>query len=120
MCNICYLITDIEVSTIIKKISKKTIKKQTIEVEIITPSTSVLISNMAEKKRNKEFLKLYFNNVNFSGVSEYESLEILDDGRVIVHLLDQDSKLTVSFKIFLFWVLISSLTAIHSSREVTN
>ena len=87
-----YLITEIEVSTIIKKISKKTIKKQTIKVEVITPSTSVVISNMSETKRNEKYLKLYFNNARFSGVSKYESFEILDDGRVIVHLLDQESK----------------------------
>lgn len=86
------LLTDIELSTIVKKVSKKKLKKQSIEVEVITPSTSVVISNVIDKKRNEEFLKLYFTNPKFSGVSEYETLEILDDGRVIVHLLDQESK----------------------------
>ena len=86
------LLTEIELSTIVKNISKKTIRKQSIEVEVITPSTSVVISNVIGKKRNEEYLKLYFTNSKFSGVSEYETLEILDDGRVIVHLHDQDSK----------------------------
>ena len=85
------LLTEIELSTIVKNISKKKFKKQSIEVEVISPSTSVVISNV---KRNEEFLKLYFTNPKFSGVSEYENVEILDDGRVIVHLLNQESKLT--------------------------
>ena len=86
--------TEIKLSTIVNKISKKQIKKQSIEAEVISPSTSVMISSVIDRKRNEEFLKLYFTNPKFSGVSKYESLEILDDGRVIVHLLDQESKLT--------------------------
>ena len=81
-----------EISTIIAKISKKKIRKQLIEVEVMSPSTSVVISNITDTKRNEEFLSLYFTNVKFSGVSEYDNLEILNDGRVIVHLQDQASK----------------------------
>ena len=89
------LSTEIKLNTIVNKISKKQIKKQSIEAEVISPSTSVMISSVIDRKRNEEFLKLYFTNPKFSGVSEYESIEILDDGQVIVHLLDQESKLTL-------------------------
>ena len=51
-----------------------------------------MITNITEKKRDEDFLRLYFSNQKFSGVSEFDDIEILDDGRVIVHLCDQDSK----------------------------
>ena len=86
------LFIEAELSTIITKISKKKFKKQFIEVEIMSPSTSVVISNIADAKRNKDFLSLYFTNPKHSGVSEYDDIELLDDGRVIVHLHDQESK----------------------------
>ena len=81
-----------ELSTIITKISKKKIKKQFIEVEVMSPSTSVVISNVIDIKRSEEFLSLYFTNPKLSGVSGYDDIELLDDGRVIVHLEDQKSK----------------------------
>ena len=66
--------------------------KQSVEVEVMSPSTSVVIRNIIDKKRKEEFLKLYFTNAKHSGVSTYDGLEILDDGRVIVHLQDQESR----------------------------
>ena len=86
------LFTEADLSTIITKISKKKIKKQFIEVEIMSPSTSVVISNIIETKRNEDYLSVYFINPKYSGVSGYDDMEILDDGRVIVHLQDQKSK----------------------------
>ena len=86
------LFIEAELSTIITKISKKKFKKQFIEVEIMSPSTSVVISNIADAKRNEDFLSLYFTNPKHSGVSGYDNIELLDDGRVIVHLHDQESK----------------------------
>lgn len=55
----------------------------------------MIISNISEKKRDEDFLRLYFSNPKFSGVSEFDDVEMLDDGRVIVHLCDQESKLLV-------------------------
>ena len=81
-----------DLSTIIAKISKKKIKKQFIEVEVLSPSTSVMISNIIETKRNEDYLSLYFTNPKYSGVGGYDDMELLDDGRVIVHLQDQKSK----------------------------
>ena len=86
------LIIEEEFSTIITKISKKKIKGQFIEVKVMSPSTSVVISNIIEDKRNEDFLALYFFNPKHSGVSWYKDMELLDDGRVIVHLQDQESK----------------------------
>jgi len=54
-----------------------------------------MISNISEKKRDEEFLRLYFSSTKFSGVSEFDDIEMLDDGRVIVQLCDQESKLLV-------------------------
>ena len=89
---VCILLIEMEISTIVAKISKKKIKKQLIEVEVMSPSTSVVITNITDNKRNADFLSLYFTNSKYSGVSEYDNLEILDDGRVIVHLHDQECK----------------------------
>ena len=86
------LFTEADISTIIAKISKKKVKKQFIEVEIMSPSTSVVISNIIETRRNEDYLSVYFTNPKHSGVSGYDDMEILDDGRVIVHLQDQKSK----------------------------
>ena len=91
-CCICVLIIEEEFSTIITKMSKKKIKGQFIEVEVMSQSKSVVISNITDAKRNKDFLSLYFGNAKRSGVSEYDGMELLDDGRVIVHLHDQESK----------------------------
>jgi len=82
---------EIKIGEIATKISKKKFRKQFIEVEVMSPSTSVVISNIVDKKRNEDFLQLYFSNPKHSGVSEYKDLEILHDGRVIVHLEDQES-----------------------------
>ena len=92
MMKLCVLFTEADISTIISKISKKKVKKQFIEVEIMSPSTSVMISNIIETKRNEDYLSLYFANPKHSGVSGYDDMEILDDGRVVVHLQDQKSK----------------------------
>ena len=89
---LCVLFTKADISTIITKISKKKVKKQFIEVEVMSPSTSVMISNIIETKRNEDYLSLYFANPKHSGVGGYDDMEILDDGRVIVHLQDQKSK----------------------------
>ena len=86
------LFTEADLSTIITKISKKKIQKQFIEVEVISSSTSVVISNIIETRRNEDYLSMYFTNPKHSGVSEYDDMEILDDGQVIVHLQDQKSK----------------------------
>ena len=91
-CCICVLIIEEELSTIITKSSNKRINGQFIEVEVISPSKSVVISNIVETKRNEDFLSLYFTNPKHSGVSGYDDMELLDDGRVIVHLQDQKSK----------------------------
>ena len=50
------LFIEADLSTIITKISKKKIKKQFIEVEILSSSTSVMISNIIETKKMKTFL----------------------------------------------------------------
>ena len=98
---LCMLLIEMEISTIIANISKKKIKKQLIEVEVMSPSTSVVISNINEHYRNEDFLSLYFTNSKFSGVSEFDNLEILDDGRVIVHFQDQASEDGHKIKCFL-------------------
>lgn len=78
------------------KISKKQFKKQFIEVEVMSPATSIVISNIVDKKRNEEFLKLYFTNSKHSGISEYNKLEILGHGQVIIHVQDQKSRLIMN------------------------
>ena len=60
------LFTEVDLSTIIAKISKKEIKKQFIEVEVMSPSTSVVISNITETRRNEDYLSLYFTNPKHS------------------------------------------------------
>ena len=87
------MLTGLQLDKIIATISKKKIKKQLLVAEKVVPSTSVIISNIIEKKRDEDFLKLYFSNPKFSGVSDFDDIEILDDGRVIVHLCDQESKI---------------------------
>jgi len=83
----------LQLDKIIAAISKKKFKRQLhLEAEKVTPSTSLIISNKIEKKRDEEFLWLYFSNPKFSGVGEFDDIEILDDGRVIVHLCNQESK----------------------------
>ena len=89
---LCMLFTEADINTIKAKISKKKIKKQFIEVEVMSPSTSVVISDIIDSKRNIDYLSLYFTNPKHSGVSEYDNIEVLDDGRVIVHLQDQKGK----------------------------
>jgi len=81
---------------VICRISAKPIKKSIIEAEILPPSASVIICNL-EKKRSSEFYKLYFSNSEASGVSKFNDIEMLDDGQVIVHLLDQASELIMVF-----------------------
>lgn len=79
-----------KLNTILTKISQQKFKRQFIEVEVISPSTSVVISNI-DKKRDKDFLEVYFGNHRLSGVSGYKDLEIKGDGQVIIHLHDQKS-----------------------------
>jgi len=59
----------------------------------MVPSTSLMITNITEKKWDEEFLRLYFSNPKFSGVSQFDDLEMLDNGRAIVHLCDQEGKM---------------------------
>ena len=75
----------------IKAISKKKFRKNSIEVERILPPTSVIISDISEKRRDHEVLDLYFRHSS-SGISRFKKLEMLDDGRVILHLEDSESK----------------------------
>ena len=85
-------LTGVQLDEIIKAISKKPIRKKFIKVERILPPTSVMISNIIEKRKDKEYLELYFANASVSGISTFDKIDILDDGRVIVQLLDHESK----------------------------
>ena len=78
----------VNMTDILDNISKRKTKKSVIEAEVISPSTSLLISNM-DKKRDHDFFDLYFEA---SGISEYDEIEILDESQVILHLHDQESK----------------------------
>ena len=79
------LFAEAELSTIVTKISKRKIEKQFLEVEVMPPSTSVVISHIIETKRNEDFLSLYFGNAKHYEVSGYNDMKLLDDGQVIVH-----------------------------------
>ena len=80
-----------QIDDFITQISKRKFKRQLIEVEKMIPSTSLIISNIIEKK-DEDYFRMYFSSPQHSGVSEIDDIEMLDDGRVIVHLLNQESK----------------------------
>ena len=86
------LYTGLQLDEVIKVISKKKFKKNSIEAERMLPPRSVIISDIIENRRDHYVLELYFNHSS-SGISHFKKIEMLDDGRVILHLEDQESKL---------------------------
>jgi len=84
---------ELQLDEIIARISKKKFKRKVIEAEKVVPSTSLIITNISEKKWDEDFLRLYFSNPKFSGVGQFNDIEMLDNGRAIVHLCDQEGKM---------------------------
>ena len=75
-----------------------------IAVEKIPPSNSVIISNIDETKRTKEYLDLYFSNPKICEVSGFDHIDLLDNGQVIVHFEDSRCKLTAITCYCLSWM----------------
>lgn len=65
-----------------------------IEVEEVPPSKSVIINNIDISKRKKEYLNLYFSDPKRCGVTGFNTVELLDNGQVLVSFEDSQSKLT--------------------------
>lgn len=55
-------------------------------------STSVLMQNIPTRKCTKEWLDMYLTNTSISGIESYKEIQIIEDGRVIVHLNDKKGK----------------------------
>ena len=66
-----------------------------IEVEEILPTRSVIISNIDEAKRNQKYLEQYFSDPKKCQANGFDSIELLEDGRVLVHFEDSESKLFI-------------------------
>ena len=67
-----------------------------IKAEELLPTRSVIISNIDETKRNQEYLERYFSDPKKCRVNGFDSIELLEDGQVLVHFEDSESKLFIN------------------------
>lgn len=97
--NLCYsCIGSRQLNNIKSKICQTLFnEKYNIEVEEISPPRSVIITNVDESKRTKEFLDLYFSNSHRCRVCGFDSVELLDNGQVLVHFEDSQSKPIIAY-----------------------
>ena len=55
-------------------------------------ATSVLLENIPTQKCNKDWLDMYLTNKSASGIESYKEIQVIENGRVIVHLENKDGK----------------------------
>ena len=89
-----------------------------IEVEEALPTRSVIISNINETKRNQEYLEQYFSDYRKCGAHGFDSVELLENGQVLVHFEDAESKMfhaIVTFKCsrYIYYSCVFRIIAIY-------
>jgi len=69
-------------------------------------TNSVLIENISSLKCDEDLLELYFSNRRKSGISSFKELQILDNGKVIIHLDNKDGKIESNIKQYVLFCLL--------------
>jgi len=82
---------------LITKISSTPLNKE-VHIQARHPvllPNSVLIENIPMSRCTEDWLEMYFTNRNKSGIESYKGMQILENGKVVVHLESKDGKINI-------------------------